>query len=119
MNDNNITAIPISDDATLPSPLGTETYALLPRKGAKPILFTYNDLWMLIVCRETLDGDWVRARQSAGMVTDAAKKQALVDRLWKMERELNGLPMIPDNVRRLNLHRAHVWFNTKKVSEGK
>lgn len=116
MTDNNTITTPLSDDATLPSPHGRETYLLLPRKGGKPVVFTYNDLWMLIVCRETLDGDWVRARQAAGMVRDAAKKQEIVDRLWQLERELNGLPEIPEPVARLNRHRANRWFNSRLVN---
>ncbi|GEM_PF-2731053 len=105
----------IAEDVTRPAPSGFDTYTILARPHGKPYIFTYQDLWMVIVCRSTLDGDWIRARASAEMVTDAANKKAIIERLWALERELNGLPLIPDQVVKLHFHRAHVWFNQRKV----
>lgn len=111
----------MSDQATstLPRPTGAETYQELTGSDGSRLVLTYNDLWMMIVCVNSLDGDWTRTRQAALMVIDPAKKRAIADRLWHLEQQLDGLPTIPDDVLRLNLHRAHVWFNERMVSDGK
>jgi hypothetical protein len=107
------------NDDTLRRPLGGELYQRLTDGQGNAVELTYNDLWMLIICRTTLDGDWNRAREAAGMVPDPAHKQALVERLWKLEQALDGLPPIPEDVLKLNLHRAHQWFNQRHVTDGK
>lgn len=115
VQDETAPALFAGGDVTRPAPSGFDTYILLTRPDAAPVIFSYYDLWALIVCRKTLDGDWQRARQAAGMVPDATRKKAIMERLWTLERELNGLPIIPDPVMTLHLHRAHVWFNHKMV----
>jgi hypothetical protein len=46
-------------------------------------------------------------------------KREIVERLWKLEQSLGGLPEIPAPIVRLHLQRAHVWFNQRPVSSGK
>jgi len=104
---------------TLPRPLGGETYLEIADHDGGNVTLTYNDLWLMIVCQTSLDGDWARVREAAGMVPDPTRKRALADRLWKLERALGGLPPVPQNVMRLNLHRAHKWFNERTVSEAR
>jgi hypothetical protein len=104
---------------TMPRPQGGEIYRDVPLPGGQRVTLTYNDLWMLIVCRASMDGDWTRARAAADLVPDAMHKRVLVERLWKLEQTLGGLPAIPDDVQRLNLHRAHQWFNKRAVSSGR
>ncbi|NDJ62536.1 MAG: hypothetical protein GYB67_15515 [Chloroflexi bacterium] len=106
-----------SKQSTTPRPYGGEFYTEVTDSQGHVITLTYNDLWMHIVCLQSLDGDWQRARQAAGMVPDAARKRAIIDRLWRLEQVLNGLPAIPEGLMQLNLHRAHVWFNTRQVSD--
>lgn len=117
------TAKPMSDlpnsATTLPRPTGAEIYQEITAEDGSTIVLTYNDLWTMIVCQNSLDGDWTRIRQAALMVIDPAKKRALADRLWRLEQQLDGLPAIPEDVMRLNLHRAHIWFNERMVSDGK
>lgn len=111
--------MPNHSTETMPLPLGGEVYVELNNTQGSPVVLTYNDLWLLIVCRTSLDGDWQRTREAAGMVPDPSRKRALVDRLWQLEREFGGLPNIPENVMSLNLHRAHQWFNNRSVSDVK
>lgn len=108
----------MSDD-TLPRPLGGEPFCEIDDKHGGTITLTYNDMWMLIVCRSSMDGDWIRLREAAGMVADPVHKKTIVDRLWQLEQHLDGLPMLSDEVTRLNLHRAHLWFNERMVSDQK
>lgn len=105
------------NSTTLPRPNGAELYRTITAPGGECIALSYNDLWMMIVCQHSQDGDWTLTRQAALMVIDPAKKRAIADRLWRLEQQLDGLPAIPDDVLRLNLHRAHVWFNERMVSE--
>lgn len=100
---------------TLARPLGGEIYQELKDRYGTPIVLTYNDLWMLIVCRTSLDGDWVKTRQAAGMVMDAAGKCAIAERLWELEQLLGGLPEIPPAVEMLHMQRAHQWFKGRPV----
>lgn len=100
---------------TLAEPLGGETYLELEDSAGNLVTLTYNDLWMMLVCQTTLDGDWIRARQVVSMVVDAARKRAVVDRLWELEQVLGGLPAIPPGVRKMHLERAHHWFNKRPV----
>jgi len=100
---------------TLLRPLGGETYLEIVDIAKNTIILTYNDLWMLIVCRTSLDGDWFRLRQAASMVQDASHKRAIADRLWRLEQELGGLPDIPLDVQNLHIHRAHHWFKQRPV----
>ncbi len=104
---------------TLPHPTGAEIYQEISLPNGQVIVLTYNDLWMIIVCQTTLDGDWTRTRQAAMMVVDPMKKRAIADRLWRLDQRLDGLLPIPDDVLKLHLHRAHVWFNERMVSDGK
>jgi hypothetical protein len=104
---------------TVPRPLGGETYQEIKDDQGHAITLTYNDLWMLIVCFETMDGNWIRLREAATMVADAVHKREIVERLWKLEQSLGGLPEIPAPIVRLHLQRAHVWFNQRPVSSGK
>jgi hypothetical protein len=104
---------------TIPRPLGGEIYHSYSDNNGNAVVLTFNDLWALIVCRHTQDGDWVRTREAAGMVPDPARKQAVIERLWKLEQTLDGLPTIPDNVLKMHLHRAHVWFNQRPVSDAR
>lgn len=106
------------NDQTILSPRGGEPYAEIKDGKGMTIMLTYNDLWMLLVCRTTLDGDWTRAREAASMVVDPTRKRAIVDRLWRLEQQV-GLPVIPAGVEKLQLHRAHVWFNDRPVSDAK
>jgi hypothetical protein len=105
--------------STLPRPIGAETYQEIVAQDGSRILLTYNDLWMMIVCANSQDGDWARTRHAAMLVVDPLKKRAIADRLWQLEQQLKGLPSIPEDVLRLNLHRAHVWFNERMVSADK
>ena len=107
----------IPNDNTLLRFFGGDKYCEIPDKQGGVIVLTNNDLWMLIVCRTTLDGDWIRMGQAAGMVVDPVKKRAIAERLWRLEQRLDGLPLIPPMVTKLHLHRAHVWFNERIVSE--
>jgi hypothetical protein len=102
---------------TLHTPRGSSVYQEIhhPTSG-EAIDLTYNDLWLIIVCRTSMDGDWQRTRASAAMVPDSARKIALIDRLWQLERSLGGLPPIPDEIRQLHVRRAHNWFNRRVVS---
>jgi len=109
----------MNSQETVPRPLGGETFEEIKTKDGQVIHLTYNDLWMLIVCRETMDGDWVRLREAATMVADAPHKREIVERLWRLEQTPSGLPLIPSDVMKLHLHRAHVWFNQRPVSSGK
>ncbi len=102
---------------TLPRPTGAEIYQEISAPNGGTIVLTYNDLWLIIVCRNSMDGDWTRTREASLMVTDPAKKRALADRLWRLDQLLEGLPAIPDDVLRMNLSRAHVWFNERMVSD--
>ncbi len=104
---------------TLPRPLGGETFEDIKTKDGQIINLTYNDVWMLIVCRQTMDGDWIRLREAATMVADSPHKREIVERLSRLEQTLGGLPMIPPDVIQLHLHRAQVWFNQRPVSTGK
>jgi hypothetical protein len=104
---------------TIPRPLGGETYQEIKDSHGKPITLTYNDMWMMIVCQQTMDGDWVRLREAATMVADAQHKREIVERLWKLEQALGGLPDIPGPIAKLHLHRAHVWFNQRPVNTGR
>lgn len=103
------------DTETLARPLGGELYMEIQDRRGNPIILTYNDLWMLIVCRTSLDGDWVRTRQACTMVMDAAGKQAVADRLWELEQLVGGLPEIPPVVQTLHMQRAHQWFKARPV----
>jgi len=100
---------------TLARPLGGEVYEELKDRHGNVIVLTYNDLWMLLVCRTSLDGDWVRTRQAASMVMDAAAKCAIAERLWELEQLLGGLPTIPPGVQSFHLQRAHQWFKGRPV----
>jgi hypothetical protein len=100
---------------TLMAPLGGEIYQEVFDRQGNRIVLTYNDLWMLIVCRTSMDGDWIRARQAAGMVMDPSHKQNLAERLWELEQMLGGLPEIPPGVQTLHLQRAHHWFKGRPV----
>ncbi|PJF39679.1 MAG: hypothetical protein D6737_07025, partial [Chloroflexi bacterium] len=104
---------------TVPRPLGGEIYEEFQDKNGNRIVLTYNDLWLLIVCQTSMDGDWARVREAAGMVPDPTRKRELANRLWKLEQELDGLPPIPDKIQKINLHRAHNWFNQRTVSTAK
>jgi hypothetical protein len=104
---------------TIVRPYGGEIFMAFQDRRGNPIVLTYNDLWVMIVCRSSMDGDWRRAKEAAGMAADPRRKQALVDRLWKLEQKLDGLPALDDGVIKLNLHRAHVWFNQRTVSDSK
>ena len=96
-------------------PLGGETYLEFVDEAKNTVVLTYNDLWMLIVCRTSLDSDWHRMRQAASLVQDASNKQALADRLWSLEQRLGGLPDIPLDVQNLHIHRAYQWFKQRLV----
>jgi hypothetical protein len=100
---------------TMLRPLGGETFLELEDSSNNKIILTYNDLWMLIVCRTSMDGDWFRARQAASMVQDAPNKQAIAEYLSKLDQQLGGLPDIPSDVQHLHVHRAHLWFNQRPV----
>ena len=104
---------------TMPRPFGGETYQEIRDSNGNTVILTYNDLWMLIVCRSTMDGDWIRMRESASMVADSTRKREIVERLWKLEQSLGGLPMIPADIQHIHHHRAHLWFNQRPVSAGK
>jgi hypothetical protein len=101
---------------TLVTPLGGETYHIIQDAHGVEVILTYNDLWMLIVCRTSLDSDWIRAREAAGLIMDAPRKQQIVDRLRELDKVLGGLPNIPDDVLALHLQRAHRWFKQKPVN---
>jgi hypothetical protein len=107
------------DTKTMLRPLGGETYLEIPDLVSSNVVLTYNDLWMLIVCRTSLDGDWVRLRQAASMVYDPLQKQAVVDRLWTLEQRLDGLPEIPTDVKNIHMFRAHQWFKQRPVRTDK
>ena len=109
----------IDSNATVPRPVGGETYQQIKGYDGNPIILTYNDLWMMIVCQQTMDGDWIRIREAATMVADASHKHEIAERLWQLEQELGGLPEIPGPIAKLHLQRAHVWFNQRPVSTGK
>lgn len=104
---------------TMLRPLGGETYLEISNAAHSPIVLSYNDLWMLIVCRTSLDGDWIRLRQAASMVYDPLQKQAVVDRLWALEQQLGGLPEIPEDVRNIHFYRAQQWFKQRPVRTDK
>ncbi|MBE2267997.1 MAG: hypothetical protein IAE80_07170 [Anaerolinea sp.] len=104
---------------TIPSRSGREIYQQFTAPDGTFVVLTYNDLWMMIVCQSTLDGDWTRTRQACMIVTDPLKKRVIADRLWALEQQLDGLPAIPPEVLLFNLHRAHRWFNERMVSESK
>jgi hypothetical protein len=100
---------------TMLRPLGGETWREIEDRYKNTFTLTYNDLWMMIVCRTALDGDWLRTRQAASMVQDAPRKRALAERLWELEQRLDGLPEIPGEVLALETHRAHQWFKQRTV----
>lgn len=104
---------------TLRSPIGGEIYLELKDRDGGKVTLTYNDLWALIVCKTTMDGDWIRMREAASMVEDGGHKRDIIERLRKLEQALDGLPPIPDDLIKLNLQRAHTWFNKRPVSYGK
>jgi hypothetical protein len=106
-------------NVTMPRPLGGETYQELVDAEGKTIILTYNDLWMLIVCRSTMDGDWIRMRESTSLVADSPRKRTIVERLWKLEQSLGGLPAVSAEIQRIHMHRAHLWFNQRPVSSAK
>lgn len=99
--------------------IGGELYQEIIDMQGSSIRLTYNDLWLMIVCRESIDGDWIRMREATSMVYDSARKRTLVDRLWKLEQALDGLPEIPDDVTTTHLRHAHIWFNQYPVSNAK
>ncbi len=101
---------------TLHTPHGTSIYQEFTGPSGETITLTYYDLWMMIVCRMSMDGDWQRIRAIANMVPDSARKVALIDRLWHLERSLGGLPPIPPEVCQLHLRRAHNWFNRRTMN---
>lgn len=107
-----------NNQQTILRPQGGEVYAVIKDAAGASVTLTYNDLWILLVVRTTLDGDWVRAREAASMGVDPLRKRALVDRLWRLEQQA-VLPIIPAEIEKLNLHRAHVWFNEREVSDNK
>jgi hypothetical protein len=43
----------------------------------------------------------------------------IVDRLWRLDQALNGLPELPEPVVQLHLRHAHIWFNQLPVSNAK
>ncbi len=96
-------------------PLGGEVFLQMTDRLGNPITLTYNDLWMLIVCRASMEGDWVQMRRAAGAVVDGPAKRELAQRLWEIEQILGKLPEIPREVQRRHLHRAHVWFTRHAV----
>ncbi len=100
---------------TMLRPLGGELYDEFEDRWGNKITLTYNDLWMILVCRTSQDGDWLRTRQAAAMVMDAANKRALAEKLWELEQMLGGLPEVPLNVQSIHVHRAHVWFKQRPV----
>ncbi len=100
---------------TMMGPLGGEIYTEVKDRRGNKVCLTYNDLWLLIVCRATYDGDWVRMRQAASLVADAASKRALIDHLWELEQMLGSLPEVPPTVVKLHSQRAHLWFNQRPV----
>ncbi|MCB9454547.1 MAG: hypothetical protein H6671_01010 [Anaerolineaceae bacterium] len=104
---------------TLAGPLGGETYQEIEDTDGNVVILTYNDLWMMLVCQTTLDGDWVRTRQAAMMVADAARKRMVIDRLWQLEQVKGGLPPIPAEIRTMHLERAHHWFKKRPVLSDK
>jgi hypothetical protein len=106
-------------NVTMPRPLGGEIYQEFADAEGKTIILTYNDLWMLIVCRSTMDGDWIRMRESTSMVADSPRKRAIVERLWKLEQSSGSLPAVPPEIQQIHLHRAHLWFNQRPVSGAK
>ncbi len=99
--------------------LGGELYLEFDDPEGQRVMLTYNDLWLIIVCRESLDGDWVRMREATSMVPDSARKRTLVDRLWKLEQALEGLPEVPEELTHAQLRQAHVWFNQQTISTAK
>lgn len=99
--------------------LGGEIYLEITDALGSRVRFTYNDLWLMIVCHESIDGDWVRMREATSMVCDGVRKRIMVDRLWKLEQALDGLPEIPSQDTNSHLRRAHVWFNQQPVSNAK
>jgi hypothetical protein len=96
-------------------PQGSDPYVVIEDEQGGSITLTYNDLWLMLVCQQTFDGDWTRARHVATMVTDARRKRALADRLWSIERRLGGLPKIPPEIVEMYLRHAHEWFNSQSV----
>ncbi|MCB9452119.1 MAG: hypothetical protein H6672_11820 [Anaerolineaceae bacterium] len=100
---------------TLAGPLGGETYLEFEDTRGHTITLSYNDLWMMIVCQTSLDGDWIRTRQAATLVADAARKRAVVDRLWELEQVLGGLPPVSHSLLTMHMERAHNWFNKRPV----
>jgi hypothetical protein len=58
-------------------------------------------------------------RQVAGMVQHPQRKRLIVDRLWRLDQALNGLPELPEPVVQLHLRHAHIWFNQLPVSNAK
>ncbi len=98
-------------------PLGGEVFMQLTDRLGTPVTLTYNDLWMLIVCRASMENDWIQMRRAASTVTDAAAKSDLAQRLWELEQVLGGLPEIPREVQKRHLHRAHVWFTRHTVCQ--
>jgi hypothetical protein len=109
----------MNTNLTLPRPIGGETYQQIKDGDGQSIILTYNDLWMMIVCHHSMDGDWIRLREAATMVADASHKREIVERLWNLEQALGGLPEVPGPIAKLHLQRAHVWFNQRPVSNGK
>ncbi len=100
---------------TLQKPLGGEVYLEFEDRFKNKYVLTFNDLYMMIVCRTAFNGDWLRTRQAAAVVQDAPKKRALTERLWELEQTLGGLPEIPGDVVTLHRQRSYHWFKQSPV----
>ena len=100
---------------TMMAPIGGELYQEVADRQGKRILLTYNDLWTIIVCRASFNSNWVQIRQAAKSVTDPTGKQAVIARLWELEKMLGALPEIPLDVQTLHGQRAQHWFKTRSV----
>jgi hypothetical protein len=103
------------DSKTLLRPLGGEVYEEIVARNGDRITLTYNDLWMLLVCRVSHGGDWMQTRKAADQMVDGLRKRALAEHLWELEHVLGGLPDIPKAVQNLHIHRANQWFHQRPV----
>ena len=101
---------------TLIAPLGGETYQEIYDRTGNPITLTYNDLWIMIICKTMMNGDWLSTRKATRKVKDVFGKNVLIDKLWELEQVLGGLPEIPPGVLKLHSHRAQYWFKEMPVS---